>query len=509
VTGKLNIAVVAAERVPLAKVGGLGDVIGALTDGLANRGHTVRCLLPAYKSTTLPAGSRRERVIESFAVPFGESHEPAALDRVELPDSSTEIYLIDHLGDEAFFQRSGVYEEPENGEEYPDNGERFLFFCRAVCEALKLDGRPVDVVHLNDNQTSFVAAFLRNSYAEDPFFSRTATMLTLHNVGYQGVHAPELLELAQIPASECRQGSPYEFYGKVNFLKVGIHFSDLLTTVSERYAEEIRTGPQFGFGLEGVLNDRAADLRGILNGVDYSIWDPKTDSILPRRYSLGDLAGKGVCKESLAREAGWPPEEEEPIIGMVGRLVDQKGLDLIEEAVPDLLKLEARFFILGAGLKKYEDMVTDLSKEHPDQFHAHLGFDDQLAHQVEAGADLFLMPSQYEPCGLNQLISLRYGTVPVVRATGGLADTVRDFDPATREGTGFTFVPYDASSLVAALKRALAIYRQPRVWNALMANGMAQDFSWDVAMTGYESAYRDAMSRAETRRRSNPAERVR
>jgi starch synthase len=508
VNRKLNIAVMTAERVPLAKVGGLGDVVGALTDGLADRGHSVRCLLPAYQGIALPPGASRTVVLERFPVPFGSAEEMAKLERVELPESGVEIYLVDHLGEAGYFRRQGIYEDPESGEEYEDNAARFLFFSRAACEGLKHIGRPVDVVHLNDNQTAFAAAFLRRHYAADPSFAPAAVVLTLHNVGYQGVYPGDILDLAQIPSQECRLDSAFEFYGKTNFLKVGMVFSDLLTTVSERYAEEIRSGPQFGFGLEGVLEERSADLRGILNGIDYRVWDPETDPHLPERYSVVELAGKQACKAWLAREAGWRAEEDWPIIGMIARLVDQKGLDLIEEAGPELLRLEARYVILGAGLKKYENLVTELSREYPDRFFSRLGFDDEMAHRIEGGADLFLMPSHYEPCGLNQLISLRYGTVPVVRATGGLADTVRDFDPASREGTGFVFVPYDAVAMVAALKRALAIYRQPRVWNALMVNGMAQDFSWEVAITGYENAYRDAMTLAGKRTGSNSTQRV-
>lgn len=508
VNRKLTIAMVAAERVPLVKVGGLADVVGALSDTLAERGHTVQCWLPAYGSIQIPAGATRTRLGERFAVPFGHGSEWACLERVDLADSRTEIYLVQHLGDSDFFSRDGIYGDPDQGDDYPDNPERFLFFSRAVCEGMKRLGRPIDVVHLNDNQTAFIAAMLRRHYVEDPILSRAGILFSLHNVGYQGIYPARVLELAQIPAEEFYPGSSYEYYDQVNFLKVGITHSDILTTVSERYAEEICAGSQYGFGLEGVLEERSADLRGILNGIDYRVWDPTKDLHLPARYSIGDLSGKQECKNWLMKEAGWPIDSDWPIVGIIARLVEQKGLDLIREAAPRLLQMEARFFFLGTGQEEYEEWIQELARAHPDRVQAHIGFDEVLAHRVEGGADLLLMPSRYEPCGLNQLISLRYGTVPVVRSTGGLADTVRDFDPHSREGTGFVFQPYEPSAMIAAIKRALALYRQPRVWNALVANGMAQDFSWEVAATAYESAYRDALFVAQKRGEPNATQSV-
>ena len=501
---KLHIAMVAAERVPLAKVGGLADVAGALSDVLAERGHTVSSFLPAYRSLEIPADATRTRILESVPVPLGNEIEHAAVDRIHLPDSKADVFVIDHLGEAKFFERDGIYVDPETGEEYPDTAERFLFFSRAVCESLKRLGRKVDVIHCNDFQTGFVPAFLRRLYASDPFFAETATLMSLHNVGFQGVYGSEALALAQVATDELRSGSPFEFYGSVNFLKVGIEFCDVLTTVSERYAEEIRTGPQYGFGLEGVLEGHADKLRGILNGIDTKTWNPELDPHLKARYSVGDLSGKAKNREWLSQETCWPPESDWPIVGMIARLYDQKGLDLIDEAADELLKMEARFVFLGTGDPKYVDRLNMLARKHPERIAARNEFDDPLAHRIEAGADLFLMPSKYEPCGLNQMISMRYGTIPIVRSTGGLADTVRDFDPESREGTGFVFHPYEAEAMVASLKRALAIYRQPNVWNALVANAMTQDFSWDSSATVYETAYRDAQA-ARARQRKKEA----
>jgi len=496
----LRIAMVSAERVPLAKVGGLGDVAGALADVLAERGHEVSCFLPDYATLTLPEGARRERVLEPFPVPHGRGEEPAALDRVTLRGTKAAVYLVDHRGPQAFFRRDGIYTDPATALEYADNPARFLFFSRAVCEALKRLGRRQDVIHLNDNQTAFVAAFLREAYAADPFFQRTATLFAIHNLGYQGLYPPEVLEIARLSRDRFHPGSPFEFYGKVNFLKVGLEYADFLSTVSPGYAREIQSDPEIGAGLQGVLAHRAADLAGILNGIDYRVWNPGQDPRIAARYTARDLTGKQVCRAALAREAGWPADSDWAIVGMISRLADQKGFDLVEAALPELLRQELRLFVLGAGQKRYEELFRALAREHPDRVCARVGFDDDLAHRVEAGADLFLMPSRYEPCGLNQMMSQRYGTIPVVRATGGLADTVRDFDPATRHGTGFVFADYDAGAMTAAVKRALAIYRQPRVWHRLVENAMKQDFSWEAAAGRYEEIYREARSRVEARR---------
>ena len=495
----MRVAFVSAERVPLVKVGGLGDVAAALTDVLAERGHDVDCFLPDYRSLTIPLGAERTPVLDVFPVPMGERDELAAVHQLKLPGSRARIYLIDHEGVRAFFQREGVYVDPATGEEYPDNADRFLFFCRAVCESLKRLGHRPDIVHLNDYQTSFVAAYLKTSYAADPFFYRTGIVFTAHNVGYQGIYAPSVLTRAGIANVAVAHGSPFEFYGKLNFLKVGLEFSDLLTTVSPRYAKEIQTTAEFGHGLEGVFRTRAADLRGILNGIDVKVWNPETDPEIAAHYSARELSGKVACRAALAREADWPEDSDWPIVGIVSRLADQKGFDLLEAAEAWLAKLEMRLFVLGSGAKRYHDLFAGWMKDRPLAVHAVFGFDEPLSHRIEAGADLFLMPSRYEPCGLNQMMSLRYGTIPVVRATGGLADTVHDFDPASGQGNGFSFEPYDAKAMVACLQRALATYRQPHVWAALQVKAMSEDFSWDTSARRYEEVYAEATKKAQSR----------
>jgi starch synthase len=496
----VRIAFVSAERVPLVKVGGLGDVAAALTDVLAERGHDVDCFLPDYASLTMPAGATRVPALDVFPVPLGDRDELCAVHRLTLPGSKAAIYLVDHAGARAYFQREGVYGDPATGEEYPDNAERFLFFCRAVCESLKRLGRRPDIVHLNDYQTSFVAAALKTVYAADPFFHRNGIAFTAHNVGYQGIYPPSVLARAGLPRAGVAPGSPFEFYGKLNFLKVGLEFSDMLTTVSPRYAKEIQTTAEYGHGLEGVFRARAADLVGILNGIDTKVWNPETDPAIAARYSVADLSGKAACRAALAREAGWPEDSDWPIVGIVSRLAGQKGFDLLEEAEDDLAKLEMRLIVLGSGERRYHDLFARWMKERPESVHAVFGFDEPLSHRIEAGADLFLMPSRYEPCGLNQMMSLRYGTVPVVRATGGLADTVHEFDPASGKGNGFSFEPYEVDALVASLKRALATYRQRQVWRRVQANGMAEDFSWDASAQKYEEVYAEAARKAQSGR---------
>lgn len=490
----LRISFVAAERVPLAKIGGLADVAGALTEALAARGHAVRCWLPGYESLSMPEGARRETAIEHFDVPFGTGSAPAAVERVRLPGSRVEVLLVDHLGPAAYFRRTGIYADPATGEPFADDGERFTFFCRAVCEGMRRLGPPPDVVHLNDYQAAWIAAFLRTHFATDPVLAGVASVYTIHNLAYLGLFPPSLLDLAGIPRDAFRAGSPFEFWNEVNVTKVGLEFADLLTTVSPRYAREIQTS-EFGCGLDGVLRRRAADLVGILNGIDVETWNPATDPHLAARYSASDLSGKVACKAALAREAGWPEDSPWPIAGMITRLTEQKGFDLLEATAADLFRQEMRLFVLGDGDRHFRERLQGWMREHPERVHARFGFDDPLAHRIEGGADLFLMPSRYEPCGLNQMMSQRYGTVPVVRGVGGLADTVQDFDPETREGTGFIFAEYRPAALLVGIKRALAVYRQPHVWQQAMHNGMRQDFSWQASARRYEEAYREARAR--------------
>jgi starch synthase len=494
----LSIVHFTSEYAPLTKVGGLADAVGALAAEQAREGHPVAIVLPAYRGLRDVAGWKRAP-LGAREVPWGLGREGAEFD-VLSPDGAPvppglRVLRVHHRGERRFFDRPGVYNDPETGEGYPDNGERYLFFCRAAFQGLKLLGGPFDVLHAHDHQAGWAPCFLRTHEAGEPAFAGTATVFTVHNLGYQGLHDPWVLALAGFPRDQFYAGGPFEFWGRVNYMKVGLVFADMLSTVSPRYAEEICSSGEFGFGLEGVLQRRAGDLRGILNGIDDAYWDPARDHYLHHPYDREHPAGKWKNRHELIAECGFPVMPDWPLVGMVSRLVDQKGFDLIEAAQLDLARLEARYVVLGTGLARYQELLTRLAQRDPERFHYRTGFDERFAHLIEAGCDLFLMPSHYEPCGLNQMYSLRYGTVPVVRATGGLADTVEDFDPATRRGTGFVFQRYEPADMLNALRRALTVYRQPHLWSTLRANGMGQDFSWRRSAEGYDRLYAEARER--------------
>jgi starch synthase len=489
----LRIAHVASEFAPLVKVGGLADMVGALAAEQARAGHDVVVAIPAYAALTLPADAVRVALGES-AVPWGMAHEPAAFDIVTLPNR-VRVLLVSHEGERRFFGRDGIYDDPVTGEGYPDAGERFLFFARAATEGLKRLGETFDIVHAHDHQAAWVPCFMRTHDAGERAFQRAATLFTIHNLGYQGIYDNWVLGLAGLGLEWFYPGSPFEFWGRVNFMKVGLAFADGLTTVSPRYAREIQQNGEFGFGLEGVLRRRRDDLAGILNGIDTGIWDPSTDPHLPRRYDVDHLEARDENRAALCLECGLPQTKTGLVVGMVTRLAEQKGLDLLADAASDLLKLDVRFVVLGSGQPRYQELLRRLALEQPERLCYREGHDEPLAHRIEGGADLFLMPSRYEPCGLNQMYSLRYGTPPLVRATGGLADTVEEFDPLTGRGNGFRFEKFQAEEMLAALKRAIAIHRQEGLWRQLQRNGMARDFSWRVSASAYEDAYRAAMAR--------------
>jgi starch synthase len=490
---KLSIVHLASEFAPLAKVGGLADMVGALAAEQLRRGHRVMVVLPGYRSIAWPAGWRHE-AWTGCDVPWGMGREPARFERATDPAGRFDILVVHHAGERRFFDRPGVYDDPVTGEAYPDNAERWLFFCRAALEGLQLLGERFDVLHAHDHQAAWAPCFARTHVAEHHAFRDIATVFTIHNLGYQGLHDSWVLGLAGIPLEHFAPGGPFEFWGRVNFMKVGIAFSDLLSTVSPGYAREIQSTGEFGFGLEGVLQRRRADLRGILNGIDDQEWNPAADPHLPAPYDAAHIKGKAASRSALAEACGFNSDVM-PVIGMVSRLVEQKGFDLIEQAADELLALEARFVVLGVGQPNYEDLLRRLAAGNPGRLHFRPQRDEGFAHLIEAGSDLFLMPSRYEPCGLNQMYSMRYGTVPVVHAVGGLADTVEEFDALTRRGTGFRFDGYEPEPMLGALRHALAIQRQPVLWAAVQKNGMSRDFSWRVSADGYDRLYADAISR--------------
>jgi len=466
----------------LAKTGGLADVAGALPKALAALGHDVRVLMPKYRGVDRHAHSLTP--ILHLRVPIADRHSEGTVLEGRT-GSGVSLYL---LANDHYYDRDGLYATPDG--DYWDNCERFIFFCRAALEAARgLDWRP-QLIHANDWQTGLIPVYLATLYRDDPVCSQIAALFTIHNLAYQGVFWHYDMPMTGL-GWDLFTPAGIEFYGKINFLKGGLVFADLLNTVSRTYAREVQT-PEFGCGLEGVLQERSSALFGVVNGIDYEVWNPQTDPEIPKRYPAEDLEGKGICKASLREEVGLR-DEPGPLLGMVTRLAEQKGTDLVLAALPELLAEGCQLVLLGSGDPSIEQAFADVAQRYPGQAAVRLGYDAALARRIYAGADCFLMPSRYEPCGLGQLISLRYGTVPVVRWTGGLVDTVKEFDPATGAGTGFGFEGFSVEALAGAVRRALATYRQPERWRHLVLNGMAEDFSWEASAREYVMLYRKAL----------------
>ncbi len=474
----MKIAVVASECVPYSKTGGLADVVGALPPALASLGHEVTVFLPKYRQTKLndPA-----TVIQSITVPFDDRYRfCSVLDGGT--HNGVRFYFIDYP---AYFDRDALYGTPLG--DYRDNAERFALFCRAAIEASKILGPP-EIFHCHDWQTALIPILLRSSYADDPALQHAATVFTIHNIGYQGLFPPDTLPLLLLPW-DLFTIDKLEFYGKVNFLKGALVFSDFITTVSRKYSQEIQSS-EYGFGLEGVLRTRSATVTGILNGADYAEWTPETDRFTACHFDIDHLYDKAKCKQDLLAEVGMTGADPKmPVIGIVSRFAAQKGFDLISQIADRLAREEMIFVALGTGDKDYEDLFRRLNKQYPQKFAVKIAYDNKLAHKIEAGADMFLMPSRYEPCGLNQIYSMRYGTAPIVRATGGLDDTVENWDPATKRGTGFKFTEYTGEALLASVRAALQTYRDQEAWRTLMRNAMSKDYSWKSSAREYVKVF--------------------
>jgi starch synthase len=476
----MRVVMGASEAVPYAKTGGLADVVGALPAALHRLGVDVAVVIPAYASI-----SRERFPLQGtgwrLEVPVSTRTVPAAVLRSQTADG-VPVYLIKA---DQYFARAGLYGTADG--DYLDNAERFVFFARAILALLPHLGAP-DVLHCHDWQTALAPAFLRTDAARYPDLQQVRTVLTVHNLGYQGLFWHFDWHLLNIDWIYFTQDY-LEFYDKINFLKGGLVCADAITTVSPTYAKEIQTA-EFGHGLEGVLVARRQALTGILNGVDCREWSPEHDSFIVGSYSADDLAGKAACKADLQAAVGLPAEATVPVIGIVSRLADQKGFDLLAAVAARLLHKRLQVIVLGSGDASYQELFQGLAKRFKKRLAVRIAFDNALAHKIEAGSDMFLMPSRYEPCGLNQIYSLRYGTIPIVRATGGLEDTIIDFDPSTGEGTGFKFVEYAPDALLACIERALQAYRQPAVWQRLTRTAMRADFSWDRSAQAYLDLYR-------------------
>lgn len=480
----MKVLIASSEIVPFAKTGGLADVTGALPKALRRIGVEADCVLPLYRAVDRDR-FRMTQAGPPVRVPVGRRMETGIVEETDAGGGATATLIRN----DRYFDREFLYGTRDG--DYVDNCERFAFFCRAVMEWLLHSGRRYDVIHANDWQTALIPAYVKTLYAGAEGLRETATVFTVHNLGYQGIFWNHDLPLTGL-SWDLFTPKGLEFYGKLNLLKAGLVFADVLSTVSPTYSREIQK-PEYGHGLDGVLAERRDDLYGILNGVDYEEWDPSVDRLIAAPYSKEDLSGKAACRADLLAEFGWTGPVAEPVAGMIGRLTVQKGFDLIEQVGEWLAAQPLRLVILGAGERQYEELLAELGRRHPDRISIRLAYDNRLAHKIEAGADIFLMPSRYEPCGLNQIYSLRYGTVPVVRATGGLADTVTDADADPAAGTGFVFHRYEADAFKDALSRALAAHADRPRWEAIRRRGMEQDFSWDASARAYASLYERAM----------------
>jgi starch synthase len=487
----LNILLATSEAVPFAKTGGLADVCGALPIELARLGHQPAVILPAYRQTRY-CGLPIQPLGIDFIVPIGSKMVTGHLLRSTLPGGNVPVYLIEQ---DQYFDRDELYSV--DGKDYIDNCERFVFFNRAVLEAIRLLDLQVDVLHVNDWQTGLIPAYLKIEYHSVPRYQRIASLLTVHNLSYQGQfwHWDMLLTGLDWKYFNWHQ---MEFHGNLNLLKTGMVFADSISTVSPRYAQEIQSSP-LGCGLEGVLQYRHDALSGILNGIDPHEWDPATDPHLAANYNADTVSlGKPLCKAALQKELGLPQEPTAPLVGIVGRLIDQKGFDLVAEVLQRWVQTsDVQWVILGTGQPRYQKLLETLAQRFPQRVALRVEFSNPLAHRIEAGADIFLMPSRFEPCGLNQLYSLRYGTVPLVRATGGLADTIVGFDPqsSVAAANGFVFQEYSALALSECLRQACDLYHKPEVWSKLVAVGMGQDWSWARSAKQYVELYQKTIER--------------
>jgi starch synthase len=509
---RMRILVAASEVAPLAKTGGLADVAASLPVALRGRGHDCAVVMPLYRSVRSTAPSLKPTGLR-FSVPLGNRLAWGSFWKTTIPESDVPVYAVENS---SYFER----DDPDKGAgyyqflrgdgarvDYDDNCERFVFFNQAILELPRLTGFWPEVLHLNDWQTGLVPIYLKELYSKYADFTYQAkyrairTLLTIHNLAYQGLFWHLDLPLTGLPWRLFNHQN-LEFFGKLSFLKAGIVHADLLNTVSQTYAKEIQT-PYYGCGLQSVLMGRQKDLFGIVNGIDYNVWDPATDSDLATHYGAATVVeGKAACKAALQRQLGLAEEPGMVLLAMVSRLAEQKGVDLLCQIGPALLQKPAQLVVLGEGQVEYHRMLKEMQSRFPRQVGLTFGQHEPLAHKIEAGADIFLMPSIYEPCGLSQLYSLKYGAVPVVRATGGLCDTVVDATPervAAGTGTGFVFAGMSAAAFLETVERAIGVYRnQPEQWLAIMRNGMRQDWSWQRSAQEYERLYERLVARRET-----------
>jgi starch synthase len=483
----LKILIAASEVVPFAKTGGLADVTGALPKALRALGHDVRVIMPKYKKIDDEKFKVRDTGKE-VGIDIALFNHMGEIKEAVIPGTDVPVYMIDNT---EFFYRDEIYRTPQG--EYWDNAERFLFFSKAVLEACKaLDWAP-DVINCNDWHTGLIPVFLKTIYSQDEFFKNTATVYSIHNIAYQGYFSKEMMSHAGLPW-EIFNMHQLEFYGGINYMKGGIVFADVVNTVSKRYKEEIET-PEFGYNLEGALRERRDDLYGILNGIDYELWDPMTDTMLSVNYNEDSIEKKEEVKKDLLNGCGLKYYENVPVIGLVSRFDDQKGLDVLSRIMEEMMRLNLQFVVLGTGEERYHEMFRYWAKMFPEKLSANIKFDNKLAHNIYAGSDMFLMPSHFEPCGLGQLIALKYGTIPIVRETGGLADTVKSYNFKEKKGNGFSYVGNYPTELFNTIRIAVDTYKNKNVWRRIQSNGMKEDFSWFHSAARYVELYNIALQK--------------
>lgn len=490
----LSILFVSSEVVPFAKTGGLADVSAALPQVVRELGHDIRIIMPKFAAVS----DRKFKIhdikrLTDMPIELGDRTFLASVKSSFLTNIKTKVQVY-FISNDTLYCRSDLYVDPKTKEAWPDNDDRFMFFCRGVIETLILLGWKPDIIHLNDWQTGLIAALIKTEYADEPLFKNTKVVFTVHNAAYQGIFPKTSFVKTGLP-DKLFKADGVEFFDQVNLMKAGLMFSDVITTVSPTYAKEIRSGEEYGYGLEGVFKKKARKTIGILNGMDTTVWNPEVDKLIPQTYSANSLEDKAANKKALCEHFGLPYDPAIPIIGIVSRLADQKGFDLIKEALADLMSKPLQLVVLGTGEKRYEELFTKAAKKYKKKVGAHIGFDEELAHLIEAGSDMFLMPSKYEPCGLNQMYSLRYGTLPIVRATGGLADTVEDLVLKPKTGTGFVFEEYSASEMLKAITAALELFADTAAWQASMKRAMAKDNSWDASANKYIELYKSLLKK--------------
>ena len=484
----MKILITSLEVTPFAKVGGLADIAGSLPKALNKLGYDVRVSMPKHKTvdeTKFPMNS----LIKEMSVPIGDKEVVYSVEETMIPNTEIPVYLI---GNEEYYNRDGIYQTPE-GIDFPDNDERFICFSKAVLEMLNLLEWQPDVIHCNDWHTAFIPVYLKSLYSEKTKLKQIATLYTVHNLAFQGLFPIERSFLTGLE-EDLDAMEALTIWDQLNLMKGGLLCADILNAVSKRYSQEIQT-VEYGCGLESILQTRQYDLYGVLNGIDYDIWFPSTDADIVPNYDYETIGGKKVCKEALQKTLGLSVRKDTPLIGMVSRLDAGKGFDILAEGIHDIMKLDVQFVLLGTGHPQYHKIFEKIGSGYRRRMSINLKFDAKLSRQIYAGADIFLMPSRYEPCGLGQMISLAYGTIPIVRSVGGLADTISNFNPESGEGNGFVFEEYSSEQLVYMVKKAVGTFGNKDAWVKLIKNAMDSDFSWSVSAQKYVELYEKAVAK--------------